>query len=454
MLHAPSDLLNKPGGQTASPSTMVDHDASKTIVHAVCSGRSIVGVVAAAGGATSAVVTAALDDLASQKTRIIHMRRTMVSCLGPASAMDHLRVSKMQINGGNDERSKQIVQGLQLLGQPVPGEMRRLLVIEEAEDVDPALLENLARMPGLATPTLPLQLLYVGAPAYWESLVALSDGAARRLIISPMILLQAPLETGSVAPSPVTGAKVEADVASRASPKKTRRSRWLLTSLGISGVSIFLGVGLANQSRLVAFIKYYQSSFHDADETRSRTTGMTGPLSGVLKDEADRSTSSSSKTPENDVKTTATEPKAAEAAVMPDVMSSNTIIAEKPVSSDGTRVPSPQVAGSQHETPLATLDPTAAASTISTSMSRGDAMLALHDLSAARRYYELAAKVGSADAALALGRTYDPTSMVRSGAVSVQPDATLAAEWYRRAAIMGSSEAEVALRNLGRRQSN
>ena len=103
---------------------------------------------------------------------------------------------------------------------------------------------------------------------------------------------------------------------------------------------------------------------------------------------------------------------------------------------------------------MATLDPTAAASTISTSMSRGDAMLALHDLSAARRYYELAAKVGSADAALALGRTYDPTSMGRSGAVSVQPDATLAAEWYRRAAIMGSSEAEVALRNLGRRQSN
>ncbi len=88
------------------------------------------------------------------------------------------------------------------------------------------------------------------------------------------------------------------------------------------------------------------------------------------------------------------------------------------------------------------------------SMSRGDAMLALHDLSAARRYYELAAKAGSADAALALGRTYDPTSMVRSGAVSLQPDARLAAEWYRKAAILGSSEAETALRNLGRQQSN
>lgn len=454
MLHAPSDLLNKPGGRTASPLTTVDHDASKTIVHAICSGRAIVGVVAAAGTATSAVVAAALDDLASRKTRIIHMRRTTVSCLGPASAMDHLRVSEMQINGGNGNRSKQIVQGLQLLGQPVPGETRRLLVIEEAEDVDPALLENLARMPGLATPTLPLQLLYVGAPAYWDNLVALSDGAARRLIVSPMILLQAPSETGSVAPSPVTGAKVEAVVVSQIASEKIRRSRWLFTSLGIIGAGVFLGTGLANQDRLVHFSKSHYSPSRDTAETPSRATGMTGLLSGVLEGEAGRPASSSSKAFENSVKTAATKPEAAEAAATPNVARPNTVITEKPASPDANRVPSPQVAGSQLETPPATLDPAAAASTISTSMSRGDAMLALHDLSAARRYYELAAKVGSADAALALGRTYDPTSMVRSGAVSVQPDATLAAEWYRKATIMGSSEAEVALRNLGRRQSN
>lgn len=454
MLHAPSDLLNKPDERTASPSTTVHQEASKTIVLAVCSGRSIVGVVAAAGTTTNAVISAALDDLASRKTRVIHMRRTTVSCLGPASAMDHLRVSEMQINGGNGERSKQIVQGLQLLGQPVPGETRRLLVIEEAEDVDPALLENLARMPGLATPTLPLQLLYVGAPAYWDSLVALNDGAARRLIGSPMILLQAPPETGSVAPSTVSGAKVEAVVVPQAAPEKIRRSKWLFAGLGILGLAALLGVGLANQGRLTALIEAYYPPARDAAGAPSRMAGTTGPSSSSLEGEPGHPASPGGTAPESGVKTAITKPEAAEAAATPDVAQPRTATADKPAFPDAKRVPSPQVAGSQPESPPATLDPAAAARTISTSMSRGDAMLALHDLSAARRYYELAAKVGSADAALALGRTYDPTSMVRSGAVSLQPDATLAAEWYRKAAILGSSEAETALRNLSRQQSN
>lgn len=86
-------------------------------------------------------------------------------------------------------------------------------------------------------------------------------------------------------------------------------------------------------------------------------------------------------------------------------------------------------------------------------ISRAQAMLVLHDLSAARRYYELAANAGSADAALELGRTYDPLSSVRSGAVSAQANATLAVEWYRKAASLGLSEGDVALRNLDRQQS-
>ena len=454
MLHAPSDLQNKPDRRTASPSTTVHQEASKTIVQAVCSGRSIVGVVAAAGTATDAVISAALDDLASRKTRVIHMRRTMVSCLGPASAMDHLRVSEMQINGGNGERSKQIVQGLQLLGQPVPGETRRLLVIEEAEDVDPALLENLARMPGLATPRLPLQLLYVGAPAYWDGLVALNDGAARRLIGSPMMLLQAPSETGSVAPSPVAGAKVEAIVVPQAAPENSHRSKWLFVGLGILGLGGLLGIGLANQNRLTAFIEAYYPPARNAAEAPSRMAGTTSSPSSSLEGEAGRPASPGDTAPETGVKTTVTKPEAAKAAATPDVAPPRTVIADKPVLPDAERVPLPQVAGSQPEALPVTLDPAAAARTISTSMSRGDAMLALHDLSAARRYYELAAKAGSADAALALGRTYDPTSMVRSGAESLQPDATLAAEWYRKAADLGSSEAETALRSLGRQQFN
>ena len=454
MLHAPSDLLNKPNGRTASPSTTVHQEAAKTIVHAVCSGRSIVGVIAAAGTATGAVIAAALDDLASRKARVIHMRRATVSCLGPASAMDHLRVSEMQINGGRGERSKQIVQALQLLGQPVPGETRRLLVIEEAEDVDPALLENLARMPGLATPTLPLQLLYVGASAYWDSLVALNDGAARRLIGSPMMLLEAPSETGPIAPSPLTGARVEAVVVPQGASETIRRSKWLSAGLGFLGIGAILGIGLANQGRLTSFIESYYPPAWDGAESPSGMAGTTSPSSSSLEGETSRPASPGLAAPETGVKTAVTKLEAAEAAAAPDVAPPRTITADKSASPDSKRVPSPQVAGSQLEAPPATLDPAAAATTISTSMSRGDAMLALHDLSAARRYYELAAKAGSADAALSLGKTYDPTSMVRSGAVSLRPDATLAAEWYRKAANLGSSEAGTALRNLGRQQSN
>lgn len=454
MPHTASDTLDKPDGRVTPSSASISHDASKTIIQAICSGRSIVGVVAAAGTATSAVVVAALDDLASRKTRIIRMGPAMVSCLGPASAMDHLRVSEMQINGGNGERSKQIVQGLQILGQPIPGETRRLLVIEEAESVDPELLENLARMPGLATPVLPLQLLYVGGSAYWDSLVAFKDGAARRLIGSPMILLQAPVEAVPVAPSPVARAKIEPVVVTRTTPEKVRRPRWLFAGLGVLGVGSLLGIGLANQARLASFLEAFHTRVRDVTEAPTRTVGTADPLSGTSQAEAGRPASSGSKAPETDGKSVAIQLDPTERAAIPDVAASMTAKSIEPVPQDANHAPPAQAANLHPELPTATPDPAAAARTISTSMSRGDAMLALHDLSAARRYYELAATAGSAEAALALGRTYDPTSLVRSGAVSAQPDATLAYDWYRKAATLGSSEAEGALRNLGHQQPN
>lgn len=454
MPHTASDTLDRPDGRVTPSSASISHDASKTIVQAICSGRSIVGVVAAADTATSAVVVAALDDLASRKTRIIRMGPAMVSCLGPASAMDHLRVSEMQINGGNGERSKQIVQGLQILGQPIPGETRRLLVIEEAESVNPELLENLARMPGLATPVLPLQLLYVGDSAYWDSLVAFKDGAARRLIASPMILLQAPVEAVPVAPSPVARAKIEPVVVTKTTSDKVHRPRWLFAGLGVLGVGSLLGIGLANQGGLAAFPTAFRTQVHDVTEPPPRTVGTADPLSDTSKVEAGRTASSGSETPETDGKSVAKQLDPTERAAIPDVAASMTAKSTGPVSQDTNRVPPAQAASVHPELPAATPDPAAAARTIGTSMSRGDAMLALHDLSAARRYYELAAAAGSAEAALALGRTYDPTSLVRSGAVSAQPDATLAYDWYRKAATLGSSEAEVALRRLGHQQPN
>jgi hypothetical protein len=69
--------------------------------------------------------------------------------------------------------------------------------------------------------------------------------------------------------------------------------------------------------------------------------------------------------------------------------------------------------------------------------SRGDAMVALKDISAARKYYEYAANAGSARAALALGETYDPAFLTRLGVVGLKPNPTIAADWYRKAAALG-----------------
>jgi hypothetical protein len=79
---------------------------------------------------------------------------------------------------------------------------------------------------------------------------------------------------------------------------------------------------------------------------------------------------------------------------------------------------------------------------------RGDAMLAIKDISAARKFYEYAANAGSARAATTLAETYDPDFINQLGAVGLRPDPALAANWYQKAAALGSQTAEVRLRTL------
>jgi type II secretory pathway predicted ATPase ExeA len=81
-------------------------------------------------------------------------------------------------------------------------------------------------------------------------------------------------------------------------------------------------------------------------------------------------------------------------------------------------------------------------------LARGDAMLAIKDISAARRFYEDAADAGSARAAMAMARTYDPAFLNRLRVIGLRPDPALAASWYRRAAALGSPDAEGQLRAL------
>jgi TPR repeat protein len=70
-------------------------------------------------------------------------------------------------------------------------------------------------------------------------------------------------------------------------------------------------------------------------------------------------------------------------------------------------------------------------------------MLAQRDISAARKFYEYAANAGSARAATALARTYDPSYATQMGELGLQPDPALAAVWYRKAAALGGPPAQL-----------
>jgi hypothetical protein len=72
---------------------------------------------------------------------------------------------------------------------------------------------------------------------------------------------------------------------------------------------------------------------------------------------------------------------------------------------------------------------------------RGDALLALGDVSGARRFYERAAEAGSAAAARAAGRTHDPAVLAGLGVRGIRPDPAAAAEWYRRADSLAAAQA-------------
>ncbi|TMK24361.1 MAG: hypothetical protein E6G69_18905 [Alphaproteobacteria bacterium] len=63
------------------------------------------------------------------------------------------------------------------------------------------------------------------------------------------------------------------------------------------------------------------------------------------------------------------------------------------------------------------------------------------DVVAARRFYELAANAGDAQAALRLGQTYDPAFLAQIQFRVVRPDASAAAYWYQKADKLGAPEA-------------
>jgi TPR repeat protein len=84
--------------------------------------------------------------------------------------------------------------------------------------------------------------------------------------------------------------------------------------------------------------------------------------------------------------------------------------------------------------------PRPASSDLTLLLSRGDAMVALGDVVAARLFFERAAALGSARAATAVGKTYDPGFLASIHASGVAADRSVAAAWYRKGAASGDAE--------------
>jgi hypothetical protein len=82
-------------------------------------------------------------------------------------------------------------------------------------------------------------------------------------------------------------------------------------------------------------------------------------------------------------------------------------------------------------------------------LKRGQDFLANGDLAAARLLLRRAAEAGSAEAALALGTTFDPITLQRLGAIGAVADLAKARQWYQRAAELGSNAASQQLAGLG-----
>ena len=79
-------------------------------------------------------------------------------------------------------------------------------------------------------------------------------------------------------------------------------------------------------------------------------------------------------------------------------------------------------------------------------LNRGNAMLDIGDIAAARLLFQRAASLGSGSAAMKLARTYDPDFLgISHKVIGLQPDRATAAIWYRKAVALGEPQAQARL---------
>jgi hypothetical protein len=82
-------------------------------------------------------------------------------------------------------------------------------------------------------------------------------------------------------------------------------------------------------------------------------------------------------------------------------------------------------------------------------LARADRLLEKGDIVGARTVYQRAAELGSGEAALALGATYDPNRLWSLGVLGLVGNKERAKQWYLRASQLGRPEAKDRLTALG-----
>jgi hypothetical protein len=84
-------------------------------------------------------------------------------------------------------------------------------------------------------------------------------------------------------------------------------------------------------------------------------------------------------------------------------------------------------------------------------MKQGEQFIAAGDFVTARVAFQRAAEAGDANAAVAVGATYDPTALAKLGAVGIGADVAKARSWYQKAEELGSPDARRRLEVLAGR---
>jgi hypothetical protein len=127
--------------------------------------------------------------------------------------------------------------------------------------------------------------------------------------------------------------------------------------------------------------------------------------------------------------------------------------------------PAPAAAAPQAPAPTAAVPPAPAAEPAASApasefspedlaalLKRGQQLAASGDIAAARLTLRPAAEARNAQAALALGATYDPVVLRSLGIMGVTPDVAMARSWYQKAKEYGSAEAPRRLEMLAKSQ--